>query len=423
MKLEIYDIGRVERAEIELPGITVVAGENGSGKSTISKSLYIALESFYNPMQKAEAQRRRSESNLIGDWLSGGIYKNSGTGKIKKRIRDLFYSATGNEEHFVEEVVLLMQENMPEMFFDRKRMTERVRQLFYEYMQIVEKNPNYYIRYASQTVIDGVFQKQINCLKGMQEGYIVYHSDEESYKIRVYRNKIEDMTATYYDTEGMRPIYITTSDLMDSLDDYRRLRSAEKYGTVSYANSQLTKLLMEEIRTGELVAEEYQKLETQKLLLEEILEQVLEGEIYLDNNHLTYHDKWCDSNIEFCNIASGMKIFLILKRLISNGVFLKPTCLIMDEPETNLHPEWQLILAHLLVLLSLKMQVKIYLNSHSPYFVRAIEYYSNEYQVLDGCKFYMMQRQESTELFGSEDVTQKLGAIYDKLAEPFNQIM
>lgn len=102
---------------------------------------------------------------------------------------------------------------------------------------------------------------------------------------------------------------------------------------------------------------------------------------------------------------------------------MEHVCLIIDEPETNLHPEWQLKLAHLLVLLHINLDIVIYINSHSPYFVRAIEYYADCYQVLEKCNFYMMKKDLVTGMSQSECVTDKLGVIYDKMAEPFNMIM
>ena len=40
MRLEIKNIGRIEEASIEMNGITVIAGENDTGKSTVGKVLY-----------------------------------------------------------------------------------------------------------------------------------------------------------------------------------------------------------------------------------------------------------------------------------------------------------------------------------------------------------------------------------------------
>lgn len=424
MKLNVQNIGRVNVADIDLRGITVVAGENASGKSTVSKSLFSILEIFFDLPQSAENQRRRSEIALVRKWFTQGYLP------IRfsvKDVRELYYLANGDEERFVDSVFDTAQKSGLGKILHGSEYYERIRtnisEFFVAYQEICEKSIEYYGRYASQVMLDSIFKEQINCLKGDTIGRILYQNEQDFNEIVVYKNRLEDIASTFFKSENIKPIYITTSDLMSTVGGYRKLYSAEKNDMISYANIQLTQLLMDEISTKELIAEEYQRLEEQKQQFEELFKQVLEGEIYLDNNQLTYHDNWCDENVELQNVASGMKIFLVLKRLIHNGVFLKRVCLIMDEPETNLHPEWQLILAHLLVVLNLRMQVKIYVNSHSPYFVRAMEYYANEYQVLDRCNFYMMEKGMELGLFQSVEVTQKLGEIYDKLAEPFNKIM
>lgn len=47
MKLSLKNIGKLKNAEIEINGITIIAGENDTGKSTISKSLYSIFNAFY----------------------------------------------------------------------------------------------------------------------------------------------------------------------------------------------------------------------------------------------------------------------------------------------------------------------------------------------------------------------------------------
>ena len=47
MKLELENVGKISHANIELNGITVIAGENNTGKSTIGKMLFCVFHAFY----------------------------------------------------------------------------------------------------------------------------------------------------------------------------------------------------------------------------------------------------------------------------------------------------------------------------------------------------------------------------------------
>lgn len=57
MKLYMENIGKLANTEIAIDGITVIAGKNGTGKSTVSKSLYSIFSSFYDYNEKINALR------------------------------------------------------------------------------------------------------------------------------------------------------------------------------------------------------------------------------------------------------------------------------------------------------------------------------------------------------------------------------
>ena len=69
MKLIIDNIGKIKHAEISFNGITVLAGENNTGKSTVGKSLYCIFNSCYNIDNFIDRQKvsraRREISNII----------------------------------------------------------------------------------------------------------------------------------------------------------------------------------------------------------------------------------------------------------------------------------------------------------------------------------------------------------------------
>jgi len=47
MKLSIKNVGKLKEADVEINGITVIAGENNTGKSTIGKALFSIFQSLY----------------------------------------------------------------------------------------------------------------------------------------------------------------------------------------------------------------------------------------------------------------------------------------------------------------------------------------------------------------------------------------
>ena len=46
MKLILQDVGIIKKADIDINGLTVIAGNNDSGKTTIGKIVYSLTKSF-----------------------------------------------------------------------------------------------------------------------------------------------------------------------------------------------------------------------------------------------------------------------------------------------------------------------------------------------------------------------------------------
>ena len=65
MKINVKNIGRVAEADVEIDGIAVVAGENGTGKSTVGKALYAAFNSMSDSENKIDRMRRYSVERAL----------------------------------------------------------------------------------------------------------------------------------------------------------------------------------------------------------------------------------------------------------------------------------------------------------------------------------------------------------------------
>lgn len=76
--------------------------------------------------------------------------------------------------------------------------------------------------------------------------------------------------------------------------------------------------------------------------------------------------------------------------------------------------------AELIVLLQKEFDVHILLNTHSPYFLNAIEVYSAKYGIDDRCKYYLASSENDISYL--EDVTDNIEKIYSKLAQPLQEL-
>ena len=120
------------------------------------------------------------------------------------------------------------------------------------------------------------------------------------------------------------------------------------------------------------------------------------------------------------NLSAGLKTFALFKQLILNGTIGQNSIVILDEPEIHLHPEWQLVLARLIVLLQIEFDLHILLTTHSPYFLNAIEVFSVRYHIANKCNYYLTQADYQGVKF--IDVSRDIDKIYAKLAKPLQEL-
>lgn len=417
MNLTVNMIGRVEKAEIEVNGLTIVAGGNASGKSTISKALYVALSATHRMEEKARLQKKRSIAFGLRNWTVHSYIMSEAILAIKPDAENalvkLFQVKDLSKEQFFE----LLNEINKE--YQLSGFNEKAPDALYEkYLDFSNKTSEYYKTYAMQSVLRSAFGEQSNTIGYAFGGNIELMEENAGIRLHVENNKVEYLEEKGNYSLEVCPIYIKTPNILPTIE-----RAFYPFIGESIPTYDIESMLMKELSLDSMTAEEYHIVEEQKEIFSELFAKVIDGDLRKESSKLMYYDNWCNTNLELLNTASGIKIFAIIKRLIANGSFLGENVLIIDEPETNLHPEWQLKLAELLVLIYERLSIRIYVNTHSPYFLRAMEYYAVQYNVLNQCNFYAMEQNQNSGMFVSHDVTENLGVIYDKLAAPFNEIM
>lgn len=110
--------------------------------------------------------------------------------------------------------------------------------------------------------------------------------------------------------------------------------------------------------------------------------------------------------------------------LVNNNQINTKTLLILDKPETNLHPSFQIQLANIIVLLVKQLNVMVYINSHNPFIIEALEVYSKKENMEDHVNFFISQKiEDNKSKFNIEEIAREdLKILYDNLSNPFRII-
>lgn len=132
----------------------------------------------------------------------------------------------------------------------------------------------------------------------------------------------------------------------------------------------------------------------------EDLSKIIEGSIDSDDSsgdmRWVYH-QWNDNkDIDLNDCATGIKSLSILNILCKYGYVTPETLIIIDEPEAHLHPQWIVEYAKILVKLVKYRQVRLFLTSHNPDMVAAIQEIS-EVEKVSGVRFYLAEATDKGE--------------------------
>jgi predicted ATP-dependent endonuclease of OLD family len=416
--LKLRNIGKIASADIAIDAITVIAGENNTGKSTAGKALFCILNTFFKIEDRIVEKRKELVREEIRTEFTG-IRWNSA--EIHNSVEELSELITAKIDRYISDVALLAQDI--KTHFDRGKLnTENMdpAKVAKEVQLILATPDEAILKALLQIKLQAEFKGQVLCLQTPRNaGSIQLQTNGSEVNIQIKpikENERIDITGDIFpDAEA---IYIDDPFVLDSVNavDLRNTnidRTRREYLRVCLTHTnELSPVreALDEIILAKRLASVFEKLNA-----------VCSGTMQDTGNFLpdyTYKDEDTGKSIDFANVSTGLKTFVIIKTLLQNGYLRKKGILILDEPEIHLHPEWQLALAELIVLLQKEFDMRILLNTHSPYFLNAIEVYARKHGIAEGCRYYLAElTEEKTAVFS--DVSDDIERIYKKLASPF----
>ena len=432
MNFAVENIAKVKYADIVLNGITVIAGENDTGKSTIGKALYSMFNSFYQLERQIEENRWRMIHTMIHAKLSDSdCFLTGEIADIVNKLREQPEKYISKEKW--REFQDLLEENvMPFNPFDDNSDTERIN--WEETVKSLAERINELLHVTDEVIqfrilqqrFNSEFYGEMNYASGSdnESGHVSLSIRQKKYNVDIKRQKVIGLSnAISLETQA---IYIDNPFALDdmarlSVGNMQRLREGSRLiGHKAYLLHCLVSS-SEDTDVEQAIEDTITERRVQKII--EKIDRSCDGELVQKKTPFSSY-QYIDKDgmaLSLSNISAGMKTFMIIKQLLRNRSLKDKGLLILDEPEIHLHPEWQILFAEIIVLLQKEYDMHILLTTHSPYFLRAIQVYSANYNIADQCKYYLSTNNEEGRAI-LQDVTTKIKLVYDKLLRPFEQL-
>lgn len=411
MELTIKNIAKIKNAKIELNGITVIAGENDTGKSTVSKVLYSVFNSFYDIDKHIQRERVHSISGILepiySNYVDGFYGEESIIVKkllefLPKEKLDINIIKTTIEED------LLHGENVD--YIDDEEIAEATKRVK-EVLDIPDKE---ILKNIISNYLNTEFNYQINN---------IYHDGSGEIELKIKNNLTSIVVSDDYvsNVENIcklktEAIYVDDPFVIDGVGS--RFWWSLNRDFMSHRDHLKIKL-RENITNATNIGEIIVNNKLEKIYSK--INLIFDGEVVNSKRSgLQFVKNGSKKSLNIKNISTGLKTFVILKNLLEKGVLEYNGTIILDEPEIHLHPQWQLLLAEIIVLIQKEFNMHVLINTHSPYFLQAIEVYSSKYEIADKCKYYLALMEDDVSVI--DDVTDVPEKIYELLAKPFNDL-
>lgn len=420
-KFTLKDYKAIKEAEIDLNGITVLAGENGAGKSTITRWMYYLVEVISEFEWYAYEELRNDLFSILSDYRMATFdarINDNGIAASVNKWRLQFSQIDFNEEDAVlrqieeaKDIIVKVADFVANNISKRNRLGYRFMRLmtYWEINDIEHFDRDSFIeRHVGR--IDEVYNDYVTKVQDRSLGYLyeyVRQHHDDSYRlpvsnsIQLYEDKVPILEKKIFGhLFGLnRAIYVDTPMSI----------GAEAFDNQRWRN--LSELL--EKRDNVSLTPEMKKM---LLRIQRIIHGSIKNKADDFDDEIRYvrEDKL---DIPLMEAATGIKSFAYIIRLLENGFLNKNTLLIIDEPEAHLHPQWVVEFAHVLVLLTKELGVRVLIASHNPDMVAAIQSIGEKEGLKDAITFYQAYPTEENKF---EYKYKNLGFEISEIFQSFN---
>lgn len=455
LKIKIDNIGIIQNSEIDVEGITIITGANNSGKTTLGKAVYAAFSATENLLQKLFDDKKEYIMTRINDmWYAlfptrqvFDFENYNLANQLGKKLRDtiLFTSKVSDEKDikdYCERMLRLFQEMMQasdEMLDgivrysssipDNLRLSSNRGRIDFAIKDIKSltkllDEDTEGLRYADARILSALNQEFYNQITPVRyknrTGVLrVIDNDAEIYSIEV---KQSDKAKEGYFFSGQpvdsvkKAFFISDANVLDEVAEMALFRG-QRHFMLNGIRPDFYEMVKSDSHNKRLIEALIPKDSVYELIIHRAeAEEVIMAIDKAFDDMLEYRNGKlvCSTyRLDVRNLASGSKMFAIIRTLMINGQLDSNTMLILDEPDTHLHPDWQFLLAEVLTLIQLKLGVKIILTTHCMNLLYGLEYSMKKYRVINRLRVYQTKKKDDDYMVSYEDMSKDLNKIYE----------
>lgn len=420
-KYSLFDYHAIGQAEITIDGITVLAGDNSSGKSTLSRWLYYLVNTSFNFDELLFVE--------LKDQLDGLLRQGRNISREISRYANDFSSSD-----FVD-----LCSNIQNIPYHQDNSVQLLMQMFEDAIKLLGEGLE---EYFSSSKSEFRIQRMNRLLQLNFEGegiqrfsidqYVANRiAEAESYLSDFHRNAEERTVEHYFDlihsTYGVQDkeperiqlsedgVKLLRKNELGSLLALDRAIYVDTPMALSFGSMYSDSVFWQDLRKMMKTSPAPISPASLKLLIR--IRKLLGGEIKVQDSmyqrkELRYVRSGDNLNIRLEDTATGMKTFAYIQKLVENGFLNDRTLLLIDEPEAHLHPKWIFEFAHLLVLLNKELGVKVMVASHNPDMVAALQKVSEKEGLIDKTHFYQAYPEEGSYQYEYRDLGGSISEIF-----------
>ncbi|WP_453934252.1 AAA family ATPase [Acidovorax temperans] len=408
MKLYIDAIGKVVNSTIELNSLTLIAGENDTGKSTIGKVLFAIVQAFSKfPLVVQRENQVKLRRDLEQLYIELRRHIDLGENNELAKVFSFFRS----EASLSKDIHVALLRNLAVDVLKKNELTpinrHRVMAALKNFDDELPDGEERVITKHLLRALKAEFAGQIKKKNSHHARIEISDGATKILEVSLEDNRIVDFKesgplglrdATFVDGPSIIQYFPGVSHLNSLGENNRSRRWTIPYHVVDLGN----KL--------QGVKETIDLLTTDKSVN---LFNVFNGGMRYDDDHSGFVLSKDSFEFPANNVASGIKAIAVVD-MLQRGEFLgSDTLLVLDEPETNLHPTWQVQYARAICEL-VKTGTKILVTTHSPYMVEAIRTFAPAEL---GPKFYFSHHTEKGSV-EYKDTDGDITEILQALAQP-----